>query len=227
MEARPILVHRFGLESAPTQQALSDVWGKFGTDTREIIEAAGIGLRRTAVENDVIAEALVPTEPPEDEADEEDEDDKEYTRRKAKKTFKLARKHAFPEFESGRTLNREYDDELILDMVARICAHEASAHEEGEHAYITDDDQTAHGSTILRVLKLFGTPDDEDAQLTIDEILDDDRMPDIERIRDELMTAFDSSVENVINTIRGDDPFDDRKVTAAIDTTPEKFTVFP
>ena len=227
MEARPILVHRFGLECAPTQQALSDVWGKFGEDTREIIEAAGIGLRHTAVENDVIAEALVPTEPPEDEDDEEDEDEKEYTRRKAKKTFKLARKHAFPEFESGRTLNREYDDEQILDMVARICAHEASAHEEGEHAYITDDDQTAHGSTILRVLKLFGTPDGEDTQLTIDEILDDDRMPDIDRIRDEIMTAFDSSIENVINTIRGDDPFDDRKVTAAIDITHQQFTVYP
>ena len=227
LEKRPILVHCFGLESAPTQQALSDVWGKLGADTREIIEAAGIGLRRTAVENDVIAEALVPTAPSEDEADEKDEDEKEFTRRKAKKTFKLARKHAFPEFESGRALNRQFDDEQILDMVARICAHEGSAHEEGEHAWVTDDDQTAHGSTILRVLKLFGTPDDEDAQLTIEEILDDDRMPDIDRVRDEIMTAFDSSVENVINTIRGDDPFDDRKVTAAIDTTPEQFHVFP
>jgi len=221
MKKRPILVHCFGLESAPTQQALSDVWGKLGADTRDIIEATGIGLRRTAVENDVIAEALVPTDPPEDEADEEGEDEKEYTRRKAKKTFKLARKHAFPEFESGRTLNRQYDDEQILDMLASICAHEGSAYEEGEHAWVTDDDQTAHGSTILRVLKLFGTPDGEDAQLTIDEILDDDRMPDIDRIRDEIMTAFDSSVENVINTIRGDHPFDDRKVTAAIDITHE------
>ncbi|WP_435197691.1 hypothetical protein [Natronomonas sp. EA1] len=54
------------------------MWGKFGADTREIIEAAGIGLRTTAVENDVIAEALIPTAPPEDEADEEDEDEKEY-----------------------------------------------------------------------------------------------------------------------------------------------------
>src|SRR5699024_7774235 len=227
MEKRPILVHCFGLDSAPTQQALSDVWGKFGETTRELIEAAGVGLRYTAVEKDVIAEALVPTAPSEDEADEEDEDDEEYTRRKGKKTFKLARKHAFPEFESGRTLNRQYDDEQILDMFARICAHEASAHEEGEHGWFTDDDLTAHGSTIFRVLKLFATPDSEDAQLTIDEILDDDRMPDIDRVREALMDAFDSSVENVINTIRGDDPFDDRKVTAAIDITYEQFHVWP
>src|SRR5699024_4175422 len=107
------------------------------------------------------------------------------------------------------------------------CAHEASAHEEGEHGWFTDDDLTAHGSTIFRVLKLFATPDSEDAQLTIDEILDDDRMPDIDRVREALMDAFDSSVENVINTIRGDDPFDDRKVTAAIDITYEQFHVWP
>ena len=227
MEDHWILVERFGLESAPTQQALSDVWGKFGADTREIIEAAGIGLRRTAVENDVIAEALVPTDPSDDEDTETKEEEKEYTRRKGKKTIKLAHKHAFPEFESGRTLNRQYDDEQILDMFARICAHEASAHEEGEHGWFTDDDLTAHGSTILRVLKLFGTPDDEDAQLTLEETLDDDRMPDIDRIRGALMDAFDSSVGNVIKTIRGDDPFDDRKVTAAIDITHEQFHVWP
>lgn len=87
---------------------------------------------------------------------------------------------SFPEFESGRTLDRSYDDEQILDMVARICAHEGSAHEEGEHDWFTDDDLTAHVSTILRVLKLFATPDDEDAQLTLDEFLNDEQMPDIE-----------------------------------------------
>src|SRR5699024_10610159 len=110
---------------------------------------------------------------------------------------------------------------------ARICAHKGSAYEEGEHGWFTDDDLTAHGSTILRVLKLFATPDDEDAQLTLDEILDDDRMPDIDRICDQLMESFDSSVENVINTIQGDDPFDDRKITAAIDITHEQFHVWP
>src|SRR5699024_10950104 len=135
MDARPVLVHRFGLESAPTQQTLSEVWAKFGTKTRKIIVAAGIGLRDTAVENDVISEALVPTAPSEDETDEEDE--KEYTRQKASKTIKLARKHAFPEFKSGRTLNRSYDDEQILEMVARICAHKGSAYEEGEHGWFT------------------------------------------------------------------------------------------
>ncbi|MDL0138617.1 transposase [Halobacterium salinarum] len=228
MDARPVLVHRFGLDSTPTQQTLSDVWTAFGDVTCEIIEAAAIGIRRTAVEHGVIAEALVPTAPSGDDTDAEaHESEKEYTRRKATKTFKLARKHGFPEFESGRTLNRQFDDEQILDMVARVCAHEGSAHEEGEHAWITDDDQTAHGSTILRVLKLFATPDGEAAQLTIDELRDDDRMPDIDRIRDTLMTAYDNSVENVINTIRGDDPFDDRKVTAAIDITHERFHVFP
>ncbi len=86
---------------------------------------------------------------------------------------------------------------------------------------------TADGSTILRVLKQFATPTDGDAQLTIDELLDDDRMPAIDRIRDELMSAFDSATENIINSIRGDTPFDDREKVAAIDITYERIWTSP
>lgn len=230
LQTRPSLIKSFhfdltDLREAPTQPTLNHAWHKFSDDTQAIIEAAATGIRAVAVEHGVISEALVPSDP--DEKADEDESEAEYTKQKATKTIRLARKHAFPEFESGRALNRTYDDEAILDMVARICEHKGSAHSEGEYGWLTDDELTADGSTILRVLKQFATPTDEDAQLTIDDLLDDDRMPAIDRIRDELMSAFDSASENIINSIRGDTPFDDRENVAAIDITYERIWISP
>jgi len=225
LENRPSLLKAFGLESPPRQQTISNIWERFSPDTRRIIESAATGIALEASEHGIIPDAVVPSDPGE-EAD-EDESEAEYTKQKTTKTIRLARKHAFPEFESGRALNRTYDDEAILDMVARICEHKGSAHSEGEYGWLTDDELTADGSTILRVLKQFATPSDEDAQLTIDELHDDDRMPAIDRIRDELMGAFDSATENIINSIQGESPFDDRETVAAIDITFERIWTSP
>jgi hypothetical protein len=222
---RPALLKSFDLDEPPTQQTISEIWDAFDDETQQVITASATGIAHEAYEHDVIPEALVPSDP-EDEAEEE-EDEQEYTKRKASGTIKLARKHAFPEFESGRALNRTYEDDEILDMIARMCAHRGSAHSEGEYGWLTEDELTADGSTILRVLKQFATPEADDAQLTLDEILDDDRMPDIDKIRDELMESFDTATENIIKSIQGDLPFDDREKVAAIDITPERIWISP
>ena len=213
------------MDEAPPQGTLNYAWNKFSDSTREIIKAAANGIGAVAVENDVISESLVAVDPKEDADDEEDE--KEATRQKTTKTISLARKYAFPEFQSGRAINRTYEDEEILEMVARACSHAGSAHSEGEYGWLTDDEHTAHGSTILRVLKQFATPDDTDAQLTLEEFLKDDSMPKIDAIRDELMKSFDAGLDNIISSIRGAGPFNDRKKTAAIDFTPETVYMSP
>ncbi|RKD87996.1 hypothetical protein ATJ93_4482 [Halopiger aswanensis] len=41
------------------------------------------------------------------------------------------------------------------------------------------------------------------------------------------MTAFNAATENIINSIRSDDPFDSRETVAAIDITHEQFHVWP
>lgn len=230
LNSRPTVVKACGFDindlgEAPKQGAISYAWRNLGEQTQLIIEAAANGIGRVAVEHDVIKESLVATDP----ADEEDseEDQKEAIRQKVNKTISLARKHAFPEFQSGRAVNKTYDDEEVLDMVARACAHRGSANSEGDYGWLTDDDHTAHGSTILRVLKQFATPDDEDAQLTIDDLLKSDNLPEIDAIRDELMKSFDASVDNIISSIQGAGPFSDRKKTAAIDITPEEVFMSP
>jgi len=222
---RPALLKGMGLTSPPEQQTISEIWQAFDSATQRVIETAATGIAQEASDHDIIPDTLVPCDP-EKEVD-EDEDEAEYTKRKATGTIKLARKHAFPEFESGRALNRSYEDEAILDMVARICSHKGSANAEGEYGWLTDDDLTASGDTILRVLKQFATADGDDAQLSLDAALDDDRLPDIDQMRDALMDSFDNATENIINSIRGSDPFDDRQTIAAIDITYERIWTSP
>lgn len=207
------------------QGTLNHAWQNFGKGTRTVIETAAIGVANIAVEEGVIRESLVATDPADNEASGETE--REALRQKTNKTIKLARKHAFPAFESGRAINRTYDDEDILEMVARTCAHCGSAHSEGEYGWLTADEHTAHESTILRVVKQFATPDDADAQLTIDEIMQEDGMPEIDAIRDELMKSFDAGINRIISTIQGGGPFSDRRKTGAIDITREQVFIYP
>ena len=213
------------LSNTPRQDTINNAWHKFTQETQQIIKAAARGIAQVAVEESVIAESLVATDPAEEENTEELE--QETHRQKTTKTIKLARKHAFPEFESGRAINRTYEDEEILEMISRACAHCGSANSEGEYGWLTDDEHTAHGSTILRVVKQFATPNEEDAQLSIDDIMQEDGMPKIDAIRDELMKSFDAGVSRIISSIQGGGPFTDRKKTAAIDITPKEVFISP
>lgn len=227
---RPSLYKSLGFDNSdadnpPTQQTFSYIWGQFGDGTKPIIEAAAEGLRLEAVEHGVVAESLVPT-PPEDQDDDE-KPDKAYKKEKSQKTIRLARRHAFPEFDTGRAPHRIYEDRELFDMFARMCNNQGSAHSEGEYGYLTDHDLTCNDKTFLRAIKKAATPEDMDAQLTFDDFTGSDSMPAIERIRSEVMEAFDGATNNVLNTIKGEDPFDDRKTIAAIDFTHEQFHVYP
>jgi hypothetical protein len=50
-------------------------------------------------------------------------------------------------------------------------------------------------------------------------------MPDINQIRNAIMTAFNAATENIINSIRGDDLFDSRETVASINITHKQFHV--
>ena len=230
LESSSLLVKACGFDvqklgEAPGQGTINHAWHQFSPDTQRITKAAATGIAQVAADEGVISESLVATDPAENKDTEQSE--REARRQKTTKTIKLARKHAFPEFESGRAINRTYEDEDILEMISRACAHCGSANSEGEYGWLTDDEHTAHGSTILRVVKQFATPNEEDAQLSIDDIMQEDGMPKIDAIRDELMKSFDAGVSRIISSIQGGGPFTDRKKTAAIDITPKEVFISP
>ena len=214
----PSLVKSFHLDitdlsDTPTQQELSYAHAQFSEDTQKSLNRTVAGIREVALENDVLTEGLVPSVPD--------------TEEKAQKTLTLARKHVLPEFDTHRAAHKKYSDEVMLDMFASICANNGSAHSEAEYGWLTDDDLICDDSTFLRAIKKIATPEGSDDQLTFADFEDDDSMPGIDRIRDSVMTAFNAATENVVNSIRGDDPFDSRETVAAIDITHEQFHVWP
>jgi hypothetical protein len=228
---KPNLVKSFhfditDLENTPTQQELSYAHAQFSEDTQEVLNRTVAGVRQVALDNDVLTEGLVPSVPTETE-EEGTQSTSEYKKEKAQKTLTLARKHVIPEFDTHRAAHKTYSDEVILDMFASICANNGSAHSEAEYGWLTDDDLTCDDSTFLRAIKKIATPQESDEQLTFAEFEDDDSMPEIDRVRDAIMTAFNAATENIINSIRGDDPFDSRETVAAIDITHEQFHVWP
>lgn len=225
LSQRPVLLNCFGFESAPTQQTLSHSWNQLDQQGKAVIEAAATGIAKEAAEHGIISEALTVETPDDD--DPQPDKERDYQRTKTTKTIQLARKHALSEFDTGRAPHRTYSDADIWDMFARLCERNGSAHAESEYGWLTADDLTCHGSTFLRAIKKAGTPQDSETQLTLADFENDDPLPRINRIRDSLMESFDAATHNIINSIRGDDPFDDRNTVAAIDITHEQFHASP
>lgn len=227
LKNRTSLLKTLGMDKSPRQQTLSNTWEAYSPGTQRIIDAVANGIRTEALQHDVIAEVLVPTQPPEDDNTDTDNTKREYKRDKAKKTIKLARKYIPPEFNTGRAANRSYSDAEIVDQFARICQNQGSAHSEGEYGWLLEDELTCDGSTFLRAIKKIATPDETDSQLTLDELQDEDGMLKIKLIRDTMMAAFDAVIRKVIDTIRGEQPLSDRRIVAAVDTTHQQFHVYP
>jgi len=226
----PSLVKSFGLDitdlsNTPTQQQLSYAHGEFREDTQEVLNRTVAGVRQVALDNDVLTRGLVPSVP--SKTEETSQSTNEYKKEKAQKTLTLARKHVIPEFDTHRAAHKKYSDEVLLDMFASICANNGSAHSEAEYGWLTDDELICDDSTFLRAIKKIATPEASDGQLTFEDFEDEDSMPEIDQIRDAIMTAFNAAIKNIINSIRGGDPFDSRETVAAIDITHEQFHVWP
>lgn len=228
----PYLRQRFEVSKPPRQQTFSYTWNnRFSPETKRALDAAATAIASIAVEQGVIRTELAPSDPDEDDdLDEDGTPTREYKRKKACQSVRFARKHAIPYFETTRAENKSYSDSAVFEILSRMCAQRGSANSEGEYAWLTDDDYTPDGSTILRAIKKIG-PETTDQQRTLEEFADghgvDDGLSDIEVIRDAVLEPFTTATENTIASINGDDPFGDRVTVAAIDMTYEQIHISP
>lgn len=177
----------------------------------------------------MIREELAPAEPDEDEdLDDDGTPKREYKRKKINQSIRFARRNVIPHFETSRAENASYKDEVIFDILARMCAQRGSSHSEGEYAWLTDDDYTPVGSTILRAIKNIGS-NKADEQLTLEEAIDaaNDELSQVKAIRDAVLEPFNIATDNIIASINGDDPLSDRQTIAAIDITYEQIHISP
>ena len=162
---RVSILKRLGFTDPPSQQVLNTVWNDaFDVDTREIIKTAAQGIRKEALDHNVVDELLLPTRSTDE--DEKGELTKEEAKlQRAQKLIQLARQYILPVIDSGRADNQQYSDEQIIDIFTKMCSQQGSANAEGEYAKLTGDDAVCSGATILRTFKLIATPSEEDAQL--------------------------------------------------------------
>jgi hypothetical protein len=222
----PHLREWFNLDRVPTQQSFSHTWNnRFTPDARHALECAAIAIASTAVERDVIKAELAPEDPEDDELEEEGKPKREYQRERTQQSVRFARKHAHPEFHTSRAENKTYSDNAVFDMLSRMCATRGSAHSEGEYGWITEDEFTADPSTILRAMKKVTGTDSK--QLTLQESLEPSEITDSPAVRDAILEPFENAVDNIIYSIEGETPFDERFNIAAIDITYAPISISP
>ena len=229
-EERPALVKEFGLETAPSQQTISYAWERFSKQTKLTLDAAATGIALEAIDHGIISKERVPLVEDEGDSDEENEEPaatREYVRQKGSKLVELARRHAFGEFDSHRAENTVYEDEQILDLFSSACLTQGSAHSEGEAGWFLDENDTCDDTTFLRVIKQFAMPADQEVPASLQECQIEDIVAFTEVFREYLMDTFDTATENILKTIRYEDPFDDRHVVAAVDFTHVPYHVWP
>ncbi|EMA03085.1 hypothetical protein C437_15136 [Haloarcula vallismortis ATCC 29715] len=230
LENRPSLLKTLDLEKAPSQQSLSYAWKQFSEQTKQTLNAAAAGIAQEAIDRAVVLEARVPIIPDEDEINEDGDDStvtREHVRKQGTKIVELARRHAFGEFDSHRADNRVYEDEQILDLFASACLTQGSAHSEGEAGWFLDENNACDDSTFLRVIKQFAMPAGQEVSVPLQDQQIEDVVAFTEVFREYLMNAFDTATENILQTIRYEDPFDDRHVVAAVDFTHIPYHVWP
>ena len=225
LQNRPSLLKGLGLDQPPSQQNISYAWRQFSHRTKTTLEAAARGIASETRDHDVISEALIPMELDEGQDDLEDDEQTDSTvprahvREHRSKVVELARRHGFGKFDSHRAENRVYEDEQILDLFSDACLTQGSAHSEGEAGWFLDENDVCDDSTFLRVIKQFATPENEEVPASVQELKIEDIVTFTELYREELMSAFETATENILETIRHEDPFDDRHVVAAVDFT--------
>jgi hypothetical protein len=163
----------------------------------------------------------------EDDATNEEDDQgvsRAQVREHGSKVVELARRHGFAEFDSDRADNRVYEDEQILDLFSNACLTQGSAHSEGEAGWFLDENDVCDDSTFLRVIKQFATPPGEEVSASVQELQIKDIVAFTELYQETVMAAFDAATENILTTIRHEDPFDDRHVVAGTRTTVKSST---
>jgi len=199
--------------------------------TERILVASAKGIALEARDNDVILEQRLPILPEEGDIEKDDDGEPQATRDYVSEhggaLVELARRHGFGEFNSNRASNRTYEDEQIVNLFSNACLTQGTAHSEGEAGWFLDENEICDDSTFLRVIKQFAMPADQELPDPLQEYCIEDIVAFTEQFRQELLESFDAATENILKTIRHEDPFDDRHVVAAVDYTRLPFHVWP
>ena len=191
------LAEPLDLEHIPDESVLSRTWHKrFDDGVREFVQVAGHFVIKESHDREFSASAVRPKVEIVDEVNRSTDDETagcEFSDKQIYRTTRLARDHAFDEFDSGRAANTTYEDTQFFELQAFMgMANCGTPQGAARFQYRNCSASSPHGDTHLRTIKQFAP--------------------------EELMDGFDAVADRLLSVIESEASFR-RPVTAAIDIT--------
>lgn len=212
---------KFDLEAPPTQGAVSYNWrNRFYGYERTALEEAANRIRDICNEHD-ITDTNEPAIHPEDIIS----DDDVLSESKIREAVELATELGFEEFKDPRAENVKYGLRAYFERQGYLnLAKAGTTTKRRRFARLSDRTEVPHGSSHNRTMKKVADP----APQTNLWDFKGGRTPDWKRIRDKVLPAFHTGVENILDEIAGRDRTGIREpVNAAFDITPWPYWASP
>lgn len=209
---------RFGLKRPLDQQLIShNERNRFDKDDRDILKEAANRIQSVCKEHDVIRTNEPALEP-------DDIQGTEISEELIMESVERAAELGFDEFTADRASNAHYALRAYLERQGYLNMAKAGITTKSRRfARLSERDEVPHGSSHNRTIKKIADPE---SQLTFDEFVNGDPIPDWKRIRDEVLDPFHAGVEKILDELK-DDEHDEtafrEPVHAAIDITTWNF----
>jgi len=213
---------RVGLKQPISQQIIShNKRNRFDKGDRPLLKDAAERIQDVCAEHDVIEKnepALDPEDVQHDDVSEEEIMD----------AVQRATDLGFDEFDANRASNATHPLEAYFERQGYLNMSRAGTTTASRRfTRLSERDNVPHGSSHNRTMKKVATPD---SQLTFDEFVTGEQVPEWKRIRDEVLDPFHAGVENILDELTDEDNDEvgfKEPVHAAIDITSWEFWASP
>lgn len=213
---------RFGLKQPISQQIIShNKRNRFDKGDSRILKDAAERIQDVCAEHDVIEKNEPALEP-------EDVQHEDVSEEEIMDAVQRATDLGFDEFDANRASNATHPLEAYFERQGFMNMSRAGTTTASRRfARLSERDNVPHGSSHNRTMKKVATPD---SQLTFDEFVTGEQVPEWKRIRDEVLDPFHAGVENILDELTDEDNDEvgfKEPVHAAIDITSWEFWASP
>ena len=213
---------RFGLDSPPTQQTLSNFErNRLTLSDRQRLGELAETIQSLAEANDVRGVNETGDAPA---IDPDEVDPTGLTGKKVLRAVRTARDRVFTEFTTGRAANAKYSDAVYWEVQAYLSmtVHGKRAMKR-RYKWLNPWHDRPHSDTHTRTIKKVGTPDPQTSLPDYADLRGTDLW---KRIRDTLLEPFDQAIANLVEETDFEDQIRE-PVNVAIDVTSWRFHPSP
>ena len=219
---------RFGLDRAPTQQALSYTErNRFSRRLRTLFKNVAEGIRKAASEHGIQSKYLRQPDPDPDptEIQETSTPLHHYVDKHAPSVITSALDDVCPSLDTGRAHNVTHQDREVWEHQILMSLQDRAGTRASYRTFNKFRRNALHNDTHVRAIKELGKP--SSYQYTFNDFKKGKKpVPDWRRVADTILPQFSSAIEQQLKLIRSADEFTE-PVVAAIDVTGVPYHVTP